>query len=79
MKKITTLLVAALLATGLLTACAQPAQQEASDDTLVVAMELAYPPFETKDEAGNPTGISVDLAKAFGEYAGYDVQIENVS
>jgi polar amino acid transport system substrate-binding protein len=34
---------------------------------LVVAMELAYPPFETKDDAGNPSGVSVDFAKAFGE------------
>lgn len=47
--------------------------------TLVVAMELAYPPFETRDDAGEPAGISVDLMKAFGEYSGYDIRIENTS
>lgn len=53
----------------------------ASSDSepLIVAMELAYPPFETRDDAGEPTGISVDLMKAFGEYAGYDIRIENTS
>jgi len=42
---------------------------------LVVAMELAYPPFETKDDAGNPTGVSVDIAKDFGAYIGRDAEI----
>ena len=46
---------------------------------LVVAMELAYPPFETKDDAGNPSGLSVDFIKGFGEAYGYDVQIDNTS
>ncbi|NQS76048.1 MAG: transporter substrate-binding domain-containing protein [Peptococcaceae bacterium] len=46
---------------------------------LVVGMELAYPPFETKDEYGNPTGVSVDLAGAFGEFADRAVKIENIS
>ena len=50
-----------------------------SDDTLVVAMELAYPPFETRDNAGEPSGISVDLMKAFGEYAGYNIEIVNTA
>jgi polar amino acid transport system substrate-binding protein len=49
------------------------------DDVLIVAMELAYPPFETKDENGDPTGISVDFAKAFGEYIGQEVVIENIA
>jgi len=48
-------------------------------DKLIVAMELAYPPFETKDESGNPTGISVDLAKKIGEYIGKDVVIVNTA
>ena len=38
--------------------------------TLVVAMELAYPPFETKDGAGEPSGISVDFMRDFGEAYG---------
>ena len=52
---------------------------DGGDGKLIVAMELAYPPFETKDEAGNPTGVSVDLAKAFGGYIDRDVEILNVA
>ncbi|KAL1109990.1 hypothetical protein AAG570_014028 [Ranatra chinensis] len=42
-------------------------------------MELAYPPFETKDSSGNADGISVAFAKAFGEYLGREVEIVNTS
>lgn len=48
-------------------------------EPLIVAMELAYPPFETRDEAGDPAGVSVELIKAFGEYAGREVRIENTA
>lgn len=47
--------------------------------TLRVAMELAYPPFETKDDAGNPSGLSVDFMRDFGEAYSYDVQVENTA
>lgn len=47
--------------------------------TLVAAMELAYPPFETKDGAGEPSGISVDFMRDFGEAYGYDIVIENTA
>ncbi len=46
---------------------------------ITVAMELAYPPFETKDGSGNPTGVSVDFAKALGEYLGKEVVIANTA
>jgi polar amino acid transport system substrate-binding protein len=48
-------------------------------DPLVVAMELQFPPFEMTDAQGNPSGISVDLAKAFGEYIGRPVEIRNTA
>lgn len=47
------------------------------DDTLRVAMDLIYPPFETVDPNNKPEGISVDIADAFGEYLGRDVEIVN--
>lgn len=55
------------------------AKMEDASEPLVVAMELAYPPFETRDDAGEPAGVSVDLMKAFGEYAGREIQIENTA
>ena len=47
-------------------------------EPLVVGMELQFPPFEYSDTSGNPTGISVDLARAFGEYLGRPVEIRNI-
>lgn len=71
MKKI--LILISLLA---LTACgAQPNEAP----PLVVGMELAYPPFETKNDAGDAMGVSVDIAQAFGEYLGREVIIENIN
>lgn len=72
-KKIGVVMLGALALVG----CGQAPSED--DNTLTVAMELAYPPFETKDEAGNPAGISVDIAKAFGEYLGQEVVIENTA
>ena len=54
------------------------ATARAADKPLVVGMDLSYPPFETRDTAGAPIGVSVDLAKALGEYLHRPVQIENI-
>ena len=51
----------------------------AQENVLVVGMELAYPPFETKDENGDPAGVSVDFSKDFAKYIGKDIRIENIS
>ncbi len=45
---------------------------------LVVGMDLSYPPFETVDPAGDPTGVSVDLARALAESLGRELKIENI-
>ena len=68
-------LVLAVLPVWLAVSC----QKEAEDTQLVVGMELAYPPFEMTDAANNPTGISVDFAKALGEELGRTVVIENMA
>ena len=76
MKKILTIL---MLFTTAFTLMASGNKEESKMDKLVVAMELQYPPFEMSDESGNPAGISVDIAKALGEYLGKDVVIENIA
>lgn len=73
----------AIMALGI-TGCSTPASEKPTADssgakTLTVGMELAYPPFETKDTAGEPSGVSVDLMKDFGEKYGYEVVIENIA
>ena len=54
-------------------------QAAAKKGTLHVAIELAYPPFDFKDEAGNPTGVDVDLINDFGKANGYDIVIDDTS
>ena len=78
--------IAALIAGVLLLAGCSSGSKDAGQDgqsgegkPLVVAMELAYPPFETKDAAGNPEGIAPDFMRAFADAYGYDLKIENTS
>jgi polar amino acid transport system substrate-binding protein len=47
-------------------------------EPLKVGMELSYPPFETLDTQGKPSGISVDIASALGKFLNREVQIENI-
>lgn len=77
-----------LAAVAALAGCSQSANNassgtEATDSdgkpVLTVAMELAYPPFETKDDAGEAEGLSVDFMKDFAEQYGYDLKIENTA
>ena len=84
------LALASLVCASALTACAgsssdssssasKSASGSSSKKTLVVAMELAYPPFETKTDSGEPDGVSVQFIKDFGEAYGYDVVIQNTA
>ncbi|MGD0812509.1 MAG: transporter substrate-binding domain-containing protein [Verrucomicrobiota bacterium] len=45
---------------------------------LIVGMELAYPPFEMIDTQGRPAGVSVDLARALGQYLDRELEIANI-
>lgn len=71
MKK-TFLLLSSLVAVGVLAGCT-PA------DPIRVGMDLRYPPFETVTGENEPEGISVDVAKAFGEYLGRPTEIVNTN
>jgi polar amino acid transport system substrate-binding protein len=48
-------------------------------DTLVIGMELAYPPFEMTDEKGVPKGVSVDIANELGKALGKKIVIQNTA
>ena len=66
------LLVFAVLGAAALAGCSDNSQTTTSADTLdkdvlTVGMELAYPPFEGKDAAGNPAGVSPDFMADFGK------------
>lgn len=68
-----------LIVSVLILICISGCSKTKNNDELVVGMELAYPPFETTDEKGEPTGISVDMAYALGEYLNRPVRIENMA
>ena len=74
MKNVVSLVMVLLLVVTGVLGC-----KSAPEDELVVGMELAYPPFETTDEQGNPDGISVQMAYALGEYLNRPVRIENMA
>lgn len=80
MKKLLSFLLIVIMTGTLFIGCtSKKVDVNAEDKALVIGMELAYPPFETKDAQGNPSGISVDLAKALGEYLKRPVKIENTN
>ncbi len=68
--------VLALLVLMILVGACSPQSQ--TKDELVVGMDLSYPPFETIDQNGKPIGISVDIAKALGQYLDRPTRIENI-
>jgi polar amino acid transport system substrate-binding protein len=48
------------------------------EGVLRVGMDLQYPPFETFDKDNNPSGISVDVAKAFADSLGLKLEVVNM-
>lgn len=60
LKRLGTILLAGLLATGL-TACGGSSSKKA--DTFTVGFDQNFPPFGYKDDKGNFTGFDIDLAK----------------
>lgn len=69
MKRLLTIVTVLGLLTMIMAGCAT------KEEPLKVGMELKYPPFETVDEDGNPTGASVRLAEALGEYLDREIEI----
>ena len=66
--------VAMATSMALLWACSP----DRDSQTLVVGMELSYPPFEMTDENNEPTGISVEMAIALADRMGKELRIENI-
>ena len=59
------------------TGCGSEATEETSKEILKVGIDLKYPPFMYLDENGDATGLEPDLARAFAEYLGMEVEIVN--
>ncbi len=50
---------------------------QSTDDVLKVGIDLKFYPFMYLDDNGEPTGFEVDIAYAFGEYIGREIEIVN--
>lgn len=50
----------------------------AEQKELIVGMEMSFPPFEMLDSNGQPSGVSVDMAKAMGQFLNRPVRLENI-
>jgi polar amino acid transport system substrate-binding protein len=75
MKKLVALLLVLVIGVTL-TACGNSDEYDPlADGVLKVGMDLRWAPFEMKDTSGNPEGISVEVAKALGEYLDVEVEI----
>ena len=62
-----------LTVSGFLVLCLR-AEQKA----LIAGMEMSFPPFEMLDSSGQPAGVSVDLARAMGQYLNRPIQFQNI-
>ena len=62
-----------LIVYGVLTPFLQAEQKE-----LIVGMEMSFPPFEMLDASGQPAGVSVDIARAMGQYLNRPIRFENI-
>lgn len=67
-----------LLPAALLTACGKPETSgtTATGKKLIVGMDMTYPPFEFKNEKGEPDGVDVKIAEALAAHLGRPLQLE---
>lgn len=66
-----------LLLSCCLGACGGDTASSEDDAVLRVGVDLTFPPFSYLDDSGNPAGLEVDIAYAFGDYLGREVEIVN--
>lgn len=81
MKKALVLILTILLLTLGITACGSGTERDSltvKEGVLRVGMDLQYPPFETFDDTGNPTGISVDVAQGFADELRLELEVVNM-
>ncbi len=75
MKKNILLCLCGLIGTVILSGCGNGAK----DDTLLVAMEATFPPFEMTNDKGEIIGLDVDLLRAIGAVEGLTFEFQDLS
>ncbi len=78
MKRFLTILLIVVSILTVTTGCGSQATEDIkSKETLKVVIDLKYPPFMYLDENGEAAGLEPDLARAFADYLGKEVEIVN--
>ena len=75
-----------LLPAAILTGCGNDPQPAGSSESkaagssgqrrLIVGMDMTYPPFEFKNEKGEPDGVDVKIAEALAAFLGWELKLE---
>lgn len=73
MKKFLAVVLAMVLSMSMLAGCGSKESEK-----LVVGTNLAFPPFEMVNDAGEPDGFDIALIKAIGEKLGMEVEIQDM-
>ncbi len=76
-KKILSIALVGVMALGLMTACGSSSSSSSDSDTLIMATNATFPPYESVD-GEDIVGIDVDIANAIAEKLGKTLQIEDV-
>lgn len=58
-------------------AAALPAACSKKDNSLVVGMDMTYPPFEFKNEKGEPDGLDVRMAEQLAKHLGRPLKLDS--
>lgn len=77
MKKLSIKMLSIMLITIIVGATGLVGCSQKDDSKLRVGIALTYAPFHYLDDNGEPAGLEVDIAKAFSEYVGREIVIEN--
>lgn len=75
MKRILSITLSLILIIATLTGCGNA--NNSKENVLRVGMDLSFAPFSYLDDGGNVAGFEPQIAKAFGEYLGMEVEIVN--
>lgn len=75
MKKLLSSILAIVMVVACLAGCSSSTNSQ--DDVLRVGMDLSFAPFSYLDDSGNIAGFEPQIAEAFGEYLGKEVEIVN--
>lgn len=62
----------------LLSACTSSSNNSATNKTLKVATEPAFPPFESKGSGGELVGFDIDLMQAVAKAAGFSIEFQSL-